>query len=117
VLSRIRPTQVALWSFVIAIAHGAGLMLVPIYLGICSTREARSMGQEADATLVANNVLMAMAVSNFHAIARVAAGGIAAWLVYRYAGLQVLSKAWFNLDAFWAISLILVGSVALLISI
>jgi hypothetical protein len=117
VLSRIRPTQVALWSFVIAIAHGAGLMLVPIYLGICSTREARSMGHEAAATLVANNVWLAMAVSTVHAIAMVAAGGIAAWLVYRYAGLQVLSKAWFNLDAFWAISLILVGGTALLLSI
>ncbi len=36
-LARIRPTQLALWSFAIAIAHGAGLMLVPIYLGLCTT--------------------------------------------------------------------------------
>src|ERR1700754_5295775 len=34
-LARIRPTQLGLWSFAIAIAHGAGLMLVPIYLGLC----------------------------------------------------------------------------------
>ena len=34
-LARIRPTQLALWSFAIALAHGAGLMLLPIYLGIC----------------------------------------------------------------------------------
>jgi hypothetical protein len=36
VLARIRPTQLGLWSFAVAIAHGAGLMLVPIYLGLCS---------------------------------------------------------------------------------
>jgi hypothetical protein len=45
VLARIRPTQLGLWSFVVAIAHGAGLMLVPIYLGLCraavSTRAMR----------------------------------------------------------------------------
>src|SRR5260370_4689818 len=34
-LARIRPTQLGLWSFVVAIAHGAGLMLLPIYLGLC----------------------------------------------------------------------------------
>src|SRR4030081_2281888 len=34
-MARIRPTQLALWSFAVAIAHGAALMLVPIYLGIC----------------------------------------------------------------------------------
>ena len=37
-LARIPPTQLGLWSFAVAIAHGAGLMLVPIYLGLC--REA-----------------------------------------------------------------------------
>src|ERR1700748_1251946 len=34
-LARIRPNHLALWSFAVAIAHGAGLMLVPIYLGLC----------------------------------------------------------------------------------
>ena len=35
-LARIRPTQLGLWSFAAAIAHGAGLMLAPIYLGLCA---------------------------------------------------------------------------------
>jgi hypothetical protein len=39
VLARIRPTQLGLWSFAVAIAHGAGLMLVPIYLGLCRTTD------------------------------------------------------------------------------
>jgi hypothetical protein len=34
-LARIKPTQLGLWSFAAAIAHGAGLMLAPIYLGLC----------------------------------------------------------------------------------
>ena len=40
-LVRIRPTQLGLWSFAVAIAHGAGLMLVPIYLGLCRNRRSR----------------------------------------------------------------------------
>ena len=39
-LARIKPTQLALWSFAVATAHGAGLMLLPIYLGICSAARA-----------------------------------------------------------------------------
>jgi cytochrome c biogenesis protein CcdA len=42
-LARTKPTQLALWSFAIATAHGAGLMLLPIYLGICTAGE-----QDAD---------------------------------------------------------------------
>jgi multisubunit Na+/H+ antiporter MnhB subunit len=47
----------------------------------------------------------------------IAAGGILAWLVYRYLGLKFLSRSWFNLDATWASSLILVGALLLSISL
>lgn len=113
VLTRIPPTQLALWSFAIAIAHGAGLMLVPIYLGICSMRGMPDMGQTASGTVLTQNLGLALLVSSVHTLAMVAAGGVMAWIVYRYAGLQALSKTWINLDAFWAISLILVGGIAL----
>ncbi len=46
----------------------------------------------------------------------IAAGGIAAWLVYRHLGLKFLSRSWFNLDAVWAASLVFVGAVSLAIS-
>ncbi|MEA2909540.1 MAG: hypothetical protein QOJ15_1621, partial [Bradyrhizobium sp.] len=49
-LARIAPTQLGLWSFAVAIAHGAGLMLVPIYLGLCQASELDS-GHAAAATL------------------------------------------------------------------
>ena len=45
--------------------------------------------------------------------AMIAAGGSIAWLVYRYLGLKFLSQSWFNLDGFWAVSLILIGCIGL----
>ena len=115
-LARIRPTQLGLWSFAVAIAHGAGLMLVPIYLGLC--READlDKGHEAALSLINANIGMAGLVAVVHAIAMIAAGGFLAWLVYRYLGLKFVSRSWFNLDTSWAISLILVGAVALVLSL
>jgi len=111
-LARIRPTQLGLWSFAVAIAHGAGLMLVPIYLGLC--READlDKGHMAAGTLINANLGIAVLVSVVHAAAMIAAGGCLAWLVYRFFGLKFISRSWFNLDTSWAISLILVGAVAL----
>jgi hypothetical protein len=111
-LARISPTQLGLWSFAVAIAHGAGLMLVPIYLGLC--READlDKGHEAARALININLGMAMLVSIVHATAMIAAGGSLAWLVYRYLGLKFVSRSWFNLDTSWAVSLILVGVIAL----
>ena len=111
---RIRPTQLALWSFAIAIAHGGGLMLVPIYLGLCTTEELRAMGHEAVGALMTNNIALAGVVSAVHTLAMIVAGGIVAWIAYRYVGSKFVTKSWFNLDAVWAISLIVVGLVGLL---
>jgi hypothetical protein len=108
-LVRIRPTQLALWSFAVAIAHGAGLMLVPIYLGLCTPEELHSMGHDAIGKLMTDNVVLAAVVSAVHTLAMIAAGGAMAWAVYRYLGLKFLSKSWFNLDGVWSVSLILVG--------
>jgi hypothetical protein len=111
-LIRIPPTQLGLWSFAVAIAHGAGLMLVPIYLGLCR-RPDFDKGHEAAGALMNSNLAMALLVSVVHATAMIAAGGCSAWLVYRYLGLKFVSRSWFNLDTTWAVSLTLVGAVAL----
>jgi len=116
VLARIRPTQLGLWSFAAAIAHGAGLMLVPIYLGLCRTADL-DQGHEAAGALINANLGMAVLVSLVHSIAMIAAGGFLAWLVYRYLGLKFVSRSWFNLDATWAFSLVLVGVLSLAISL
>jgi hypothetical protein len=115
-LARIRPTQLGLWSFAVAIAHGAGLMLVPIYLGLCGAAGLDS-GHEPAGALINADLGMAVLVSVVHSVAMVAAGGFLAWLVYRYLGLKFVSRSWFNLDATWASSLILVGALSLSISL
>ena len=116
VLARIRPTQLGLWSFAVAIAHGAGLMLVPIYLGLCRAGDL-NRGYEAAGALINANLGMAVLVSVVHSVTTIAAGGFLAWLVYRYLGLTFLTRSWFNLDATWAFSLILVGALSLAISL
>ena len=111
-LARIKPTQLGLWSFAAAIAHGAGLMLAPIYLRLCAA-EGLDRGDAAAGTLISANLGMALLVSIVHSGAMIAAGGLAAWLVYRYLGLRFLSRGWFNLDATWAAALVLVGAISL----
>jgi hypothetical protein len=112
VLARIPPSRLALWSFAVAIAHGAGLTLVPIYLGLCRAYELDRAHQAAQA-LIGANLGMALLVSGVHAAAMLLVGGLLAWLVYRYLGLRFVSRSWFNLDAIWASSLIVVGLLSL----
>jgi hypothetical protein len=111
-LARIKPTQLGLWSFAAAIAHGAGLMLAPIYLGLCQAG-GLDRGDAAAGTLIGANLGMAVLVSIVHSGAMIAAGGLCAWLVYRYLGLKFVWRSWFNLDTAWAASLVLVGAISL----
>jgi hypothetical protein len=115
-LARIKPSQLGLWSFAAAIAHGAGLMLAPIYLGLCAAA-GLDRGNAAESTLISANLGMAVLVSIVHSGAMSAAGGLCAWLVYRYLGLKFVSRSWFNLDATWAATLILVGAISLAFSL
>jgi hypothetical protein len=112
VLARIPPSRLALWSFAVAIAHGAGLMLVPIYLGLCRSFDM-DHGNQAARALINADLGMALLVSGVHATAMIVVGGLLAWLVYRYLGLKFVSRSWFNLDAIWASSLVLVGTLSL----
>ena len=112
VLARIPPAQLALWAFVAATAHGAGLMLVPIYLGLCRTAELDA-GHSAAVTLMSGNLVTAITVAVAHTSAMILSGGIIAIAVYRWLGPRFISKSWFNLDTVWAISLILVGGIGI----
>jgi hypothetical protein len=111
-LARIKPSQLALWSFAAAIAHGAGLMLAPIYLGLCEAN-GLNRGDAAAGTLISANLGMALLVSIVHSGAMIAAGGLSAWLVYRYLGLKFVARSWFNLETTWAATLILIGAISL----
>src|SRR6056297_184023 len=108
-LARVHPSRLVLWSFLAAMAHGAGLMLVPIYLGICGVDPGEG-GHEAARQLMGQNVASAFFVALAHTLAMTLAGGVIAAAIYFYFGLKFLSRTWFNLDILWALSLILVGS-------
>ncbi|WP_299023509.1 hypothetical protein [uncultured Sulfitobacter sp.] len=108
-LARVHPARLALWSFLAAMAHGAGLMLVPIYLGICAIG-ANETGHLAAQNLMGDNIITAFAVAAVHTFSMTLAGGLIAVVIYFWLGLKFLSRTWFNLDIVWALSLVLVGA-------
>jgi hypothetical protein len=118
IAARLGPRHLTLWSFLTATAHGAGLMLAPIALGLCSgaSETAASSGidrgHEAMTELMRSGIATSIAVSMVHTVAMVAAGGAMAWIVYRWAGLKLLRNTWLNLESVWAVSLIATGLVS-----
>ena len=106
-LNRVPPSQLTLWSYLMATAHGAGLMLVPIYFGLCTTNPSHA----AMAALMSSGPAMSVLVCVVHTLAMITAGGTMAWIVYRYFGLRLLRLAWLNLEAVWAVTLILTGMI------
>lgn len=118
-LRRVGPSQVMLWSLLMASAHGAALMLLPLVMGLCETPTSaagRAPGvfeHDSVMALMRSSAGTAVAVCVLHSAAMIGSGLVAAWLVYRYFGLRALKSAWFNLDGVWALSLIASGGVAL----
>ena len=112
-LARIRPTQLALWSFAVATVHGAGLMLVPIYLGLC-TAEELDVADGAASILIGGSLITAVYVAAAHAVAMLATGGIMAFAVHEWLGLKFIARNWFNLETIWPLSLILVGGIGMM---
>lgn len=96
----------ALWSFAVSGGHGAGLMLVPALLPICSALPAPADGAQ---------VLALAAAVGTHTAAMLLASGLVAWAVYRWIGLGFLRRGWINLDLIWVMVLAACG-VALLVS-
>lgn len=111
-LARVKPTRLALWSFLVALAHGAALMLVPIYLGLCRAEDLDTAHRAAEA-LMTRSLFIAMTVAAVHTLAMIAAGSAVAWGVYRWLGLTFLTRSWFDLERVWAASLVVVGVIAL----
>ena len=110
-LARIPPTRLAWWSFLVATAHGAGLMLVPLVLGLCAPATASKDTHAGLMDALARSDLgAAVLVAAVHTLAMMLGGLALAWAVYRYLGLQFLRRAWFNLDLAWAGSLVLAGA-------
>ncbi len=101
-LARVKPTRLALWSFLAALAHGAGLMLVPIFLAMHDVGDS-----------IVGNVVAAGFVAGAHTAAMAGACITVSYVIYRWLGLKFLTRTWFNLDVAWALSLIIVGIVGI----
>ena len=91
------------WSFLMASAHGAGLMLVPVLIPLCL---AASPAQELTA---AGSVPIALAAVGVHTLAMLATTGVIAVVVYQWVGVAFLRRGWINLDLIWTAALVLTG--------
>jgi len=116
-LARLGPNHLTLWSFLTATAHGAGLMLAPVYLGLCKTPvhtpwPAINQAHQAITDFMRLGIATSITVSIVHTAAMVLAGGAIAWIVYRWAGLTLLRRAWLNLESVWPVGLIVTGVVS-----
>ena len=98
--------DLALWSFLLATGHGAGLMLVPVLLHMPGGEHAHLPMQGA-----ASGAL----VTVIHTTAMLAMTGLIALLVYDWIGLGFLRRGWINFDWIWSFALISAG-VALIVA-
>jgi hypothetical protein len=113
------------WSFLMATAHGAGLMIAPLVLTMalpCVESDMSSMAMAGDH----NHMAMAHAGVAMgadlgivlgilmHTLAMLAVMALVAWFVYKRFGLRILRSHWINFDLIWAAALIIAGAVALI---
>jgi hypothetical protein len=102
VAMRVGSGELVLWSFLMATAHGAGLMLFPVLLALPSAAQAHaghghpSLGNDAVALLV-------------HTLAMLIVMGAVAIVVYEKLGLSILRRAWVNLDLIWVVAIVAAG--------
>jgi hypothetical protein len=104
------------WSFLMATAHGAGLMVVPVLLrgGSAQAFGGTTIHDHLHLVGMASPVAGIFA-TGVHTAGYLAVTGLIAWIVYKKVGLAVLRKAWFNVDLLWAVALIATGVVTFLV--
>jgi hypothetical protein len=103
--------DLTIWSFLMASAHGAGFMLLPVLLGMSAMSDRH--GMPAMDTSGIGVGFLAIAI---HTFGYLVLTGATAWVMYKWVGLSLLRKAWLNLDMVWAAALIVTAGVTLLIS-
>jgi hypothetical protein len=120
---RVTSRELVLWSFLMASAHGAGLMLIPVLIavrgeGVSSALahtehlgHAEHLGPQA--ATGGEALLPALAAVGVHSGAMLAVAGVLAVIVYQKLGVEVLRRAWINLNLLWVGALAVSGAVAL----
>jgi len=105
--------DLTVWSFLMASAHGAGLMLLPVLLGSRTVEAADHMAGHHH-TSAAASPLVALLATGIHTTAYLAVTGLIAWVVYSKFGLAILRKAWLNVNLVWAAALVVTSVITLL---
>ena len=109
---RVNSWQLGLWSFLMASAHGAGLMLFPILMDVMPTGSSALAHHHHHVPIVAHTLFEGAAVVLLHVTAMVIVMGTVALLVFEKFGLAILRSAWINLDYIWDGALIAAGIIS-----
>jgi hypothetical protein len=102
---RVGMRDLFLWSFLMAAAHGAGLMVAPTLLEV-----GHAAGAQTAVLSAGPGILLAVLL---HTAAMLAVMLLVALVVYRKLGLKILRSSWVNFDLIWAVALLVVGATAL----
>jgi hypothetical protein len=104
---RVNGRELTLWSFLMSTAHGAGLMVAPLLIGLQGA-EAASAHQHDDLAMVSGVPLLSAGLGiAVHVAAMLLVMGIVAVVVYEKLGLSLLSHAWLNTDGIWAATFVM----------
>ena len=104
---RVGMAGLAVWSFLMATAHGAGLMLVPFLLPVASGNSAS--GHHAGHHMAGVSLPLSLVAIGTHTLAMLLVTGVIAVAVYDWVGLAFLRRGWINLDPLWTAALIATG--------
>lgn len=110
---RVSGRELAWWSFLMSTAHGAGLMVAPVLIGLQGA-ETAAAHQHSELAMAAEVPLLAGGLGiALHVAAMLLVMGIVAVVVYEKLGLRILGKAWLNTDGLWAASFVTAGAITL----
>lgn len=110
---RVTRGELTLWSFLMSSAHGAGIMVAPLLIGLGGA-QAASAHEHAELSLLSDASLAVSGAAIFvHVAAMAVVMGVVAVVVYEKLGLEVLRRAWVNTDRLWAGTFILAAGLTL----
>ena len=107
---RVSMGGLTVWSFLMATAHGAGLMVVPVFMGMSMSGAGEHAHHIPTAGAGAGAAFFA---TGLHAAAYLIVTAFVALLVFEKLGVGLLRRAWFNLDLIWASALVVTGALTL----
>jgi hypothetical protein len=109
---RVSMRGLTVWSFLMATAHGAGLMVVPVFMGMSMS----GAGEHAHHMPAAwQGAAAAFFATGLHAAAYLAVTAFIAVLVFEKLGVGILRRAWLNLDLIWSAALVATGTLTLML--